>query len=76
MADDVSRRVGAAVRAEMARRGKNQRKLAEHLGLNQTSVSQRLRGELHFTASELVSLAEFLDVPVALFFADAERGAA
>jgi transcriptional regulator with XRE-family HTH domain len=58
-------RVGAAVRAEMARRGVRQSHVAVAIKRSQAAVSARLSGEVEFSVSELVTVAGLLDVPVA-----------
>lgn len=57
--------MGANVRAEMARRGVSQAKLAAALGLSQPSISARLRGVTPFDVDELHAVADFLDVSAA-----------
>lgn len=52
------------MRAEMARHGRTQRQLAAALGLDQPSISLRLRGERPFKAEELVKAAAFLGVSI------------
>lgn len=46
----------------MARRKVTQAQIADHLDLHQMSVSRRLRGVTPFTASEILSVAEYLGV--------------
>jgi transcriptional regulator with XRE-family HTH domain len=67
MAESLTDRVAAEVRAEMARRRMTQRQLAEIMGISQPQVMQRLTGKLGFRLSELEHLAKALDVPVARF---------
>ena len=68
MANDVSGKIAAEVRAEMARQSKTSRELAEAIGVrNRQSMSMRLRGEKPFTVEELMRLAEFLAVPIEQF---------
>lgn len=64
LADEISREI----RAEMGRQQRRHRELAAHLGLSQGQTSARLRGEIEFRPSELEKAAEFLGVPVSLFF--------
>lgn len=59
--------VAAAVRAELARAGRNQQSLAAHLHLSQPAVSRRLSGAVSFSIDELVAIALYLDVEVTLF---------
>lgn len=67
MAESLTDRVAAEVRAEMARRRMTQRQLAEIMGISQPQVMQRLTGKLGFRLAELEHLAKALDVPVARF---------
>lgn len=55
---------GANVRGEMARKGINQTRVAEALGVSQAAVSARLRGVTPFDVNELVIIARLLDVPM------------
>lgn len=59
--------VAAAVRAELARASRTQQSLAAHLHLSQPAISRRLSGDVSFSIDELVSIAAYLDVEVALF---------
>lgn len=59
--------VAAAVRAELARAGRNQQSLAAHLHLSQPAVSRRLSGAVSFSIDELVAIAAYLEVEVSLF---------
>lgn len=58
-------KVGANVRAELARAGKTQAWLAGVLRMKQQSVSDRLRGVVAFDVNELVMVAAALEVPLA-----------
>ncbi|KRQ20032.1 hypothetical protein AOT85_18855 [Mycobacteroides sp. H054] len=58
------------VRAEAARRGKNQGDLAQLLGISRQGVSQRLLGRIEFRVGELQAIAAFLDVPITALLAD------
>lgn len=61
----VQSHVIANIRAEMARQNKTQADLAELLGVTRQSVSRRMVGQVDFGISELTTIAEFLDVPIA-----------
>lgn len=68
---------GANVRAEMARKKISQTRLAEHLGISQTSVAARLNGRIAFDINELHTIAAYLDVPLtALLPATTQAGVA
>lgn len=54
--------VASTVRAELARRDVSQALVAERLGLSQAAMSRRLRAKVEFTVSELVTIADVLDV--------------
>lgn len=58
------------VRAEAARRGKNQNDLAELLGISRQGVSQRLLGRIEFRVGELQAIAAFLNVPITTLVPD------
>lgn len=70
MTHTPAQRIGANVRAEMARRGVSQTALAERLGMTQTAVSTRLRGKVAFNVDELAAVAEALEIPVARLMAE------
>ena len=53
------------IRAEMARSDYTQAQLAALLGLSQVAVSKRLRGVVPLSVSELLRLADFLNVSAA-----------
>lgn len=66
----TAQRIGANVRAEMARRGVSQTALADQLGITQTGVSTRLRGKVAFNVDELAAVAAVLEVPVTVLLAE------
>lgn len=67
MTDDLQQAIAAEVRAEVARQKRSQAQIAECLGIHQTAVSKKLRGDRDFTLPELVLVAELLRVPVTNF---------
>lgn len=67
--------IGANVRAEMSRRQVSQARLGEVLGLQQTSISKRLRGTIPFDIDELLRIADYLDVPLGALTAIDQPGA-
>lgn len=60
--------IGREIRAEMARQRMTHLQLANHLGLSQNVVSQRLAGRIEFRPSELAIVSEVLGVPLLNFF--------
>lgn len=68
MPNDVSAKIAAEVRAEIARQNKPTREIAEAIGVRtRQSMSMRLKGEKPFTVEELMRLAEVLGVPIEQF---------
>lgn len=67
--------IAAKVRAAVAEHAKTQREIGEILGLPQSVVQLRLKGERPFRAEELVKLADGLGVPVERFFPAAATSA-
>lgn len=61
----AAERVGATVRAELARRGIPARALGEHLGIGVASMSYRINGKTPFDVDELDKVAKFLDLDLA-----------
>lgn len=57
-------RVGANVRAEMARRKLSQTALAERLNVTQQKLSRCISGQQAFRVDELHEVAEALDISV------------
>lgn len=55
------------IRAEMGRQRRNQREIADLIGLSQTQVSKRFAGLIEFRPSELEKIADYLGVPVTQF---------
>ena len=53
------------IRAEMARRNRPQRLLAEHLGMSQAAFSARMQGRTPIDINELFAIADLLDLPAA-----------
>ena len=64
MALTPTAQTGRNVRAEMARAGVSQIDLAERVGLSQSGLSKRLRGDVPFDVNELDAIATALGVPV------------
>lgn len=62
MATTTAQEIGANVRAEMARLGISQNKIAAHMNLSQTAISARLRGVTPFDVNELSTVADYLQV--------------
>ncbi|ORB49822.1 hypothetical protein BST43_22695 [Mycobacteroides saopaulense] len=62
--ETTTQRVAANVRAEMARAGWNQTKLAPALNMSQQALSERLRGRVAFDVNEIGAIATALGVRV------------
>jgi transcriptional regulator with XRE-family HTH domain len=58
------------VRGIAAERGLRQIDLAAILGLSRQAIVRRLRGDVVFTADELIALAAAMDVAVGAFFGE------
>lgn len=67
MAESLTHRVAAEVRAEMGRQRATQRTIGEILGISQPQVSKRLLAEHPFNTRELDKLATAWAVPVERF---------
>jgi len=63
----AQRVISANVRAEVARRALRQTEIAAVLNVTQSQVSKRLLGQIPFSATELVLLADLLDVAPSAF---------
>lgn len=64
MTTNQAETVGAAVRAELARKRISQTELASKLHLSQTAVSRRLTGKKAFDVNELAVVADVTGVPL------------
>ena len=62
--------LGRNIRAEMARRGIRQHQLAKHLGMSQSSLSKRLRGDIPLNVNDLNLIAVHLGVDPASLLAE------
>ena len=61
----VSDHVAEEVRSWLARRRRNQSDLARQLGIARSAVSLRMNGSREFSVTELVAIAEWLDISLA-----------
>lgn len=64
------------VRGVAAEHRFTQKRIADTLGLSRTSVSDRFNGRVPFTATELLTLAEAMNVNVVRFFPESVGRAA
>jgi transcriptional regulator with XRE-family HTH domain len=60
--------VAAEVRAELARQQLSGVRAAKALGWTQNYISVRLRGVVPFDVTDLIKIADLLEVPVSVFF--------
>lgn len=58
----TAQRVGANVRAEMARRNLSQQSMSQKVNLSQQALSRRMTGQIAFSVDELADIAVALDV--------------
>jgi transcriptional regulator with XRE-family HTH domain len=65
---NVNLPIGQNVRAERVRRGEKQDSVARVLGISQASYSERERGEVPFTGTELFLIAVAFEIDVSTFF--------
>ena len=61
--------VAASVRAELRAADLTQERIGEALGLDQTSVSRRMKGKIPWRADELAQLSRVFGIPVERFYA-------
>ncbi|WP_082803301.1 helix-turn-helix domain-containing protein [Kocuria palustris] len=59
---DWAAAVGDEVRAWLARTRHSQAQLALHLGLAKSAITRRVRGEYPFAITELIEIAQWLDI--------------
>jgi transcriptional regulator with XRE-family HTH domain len=69
--ETTAERIAANVRAEMARKGVTQQKLAVHLDWSQAAISRRLSARVAFNVDELARIAAFLAVPLSALLGEA-----
>ena len=73
----INQQVGAAVRAELARKRRTQAELAEALQVSPATLGARLNGDREFGVGQLCAIAEWLGVDVLdLFPASSTSGSA
>jgi transcriptional regulator with XRE-family HTH domain len=72
VAGAYSRAMAGEVRAELARRGLDQNRLAEATGLTTSYLSTRLRGERPFNLNDIEDIANALDMSPLLLMQRAE----
>ena len=58
--DTFGAQVAANIRAEAARRGVTQTDIAMHLGMNQSTISERYRGKREWSLAEIEAVALLL----------------
>lgn len=58
------------VRSALALRRVDLTGVATHLGISKSAMSRRLTGDVDFSAIELQSVAELLDVPVSSLYGE------
>lgn len=54
----------------MAEHGVTRQELAEVLKMSPYTLRERLEGHYHFKVNELVTISEFFNVPISIFFDD------
>lgn len=67
----TARRVAGQVRAELARKNKTAAELAVVLGCTPQTVGRRLNGRVDFTVTEIMRIAEWLDLNASELLKDA-----
>lgn len=68
-----TQRIAAKVRGVAAERRLTQQGIADALRLSRTSVVERINGRVPFTATEILTLALEMRVPVSRFFPSEEE---
>lgn len=63
--EGVAPMVGERIHAEMWRRRVTQRELGARIGVSQSTLSKKLRGQVPVTVTELVAISEVLGVEAA-----------
>lgn len=76
MEQTTAERIGANIRAEMARAGMSQTSLAAVLGISQPAVSKRLLGKQAFDVDELTRVADALGLDPASLLSNQRHSAA
>lgn len=63
--------IRAEIRAALARQDKTQAELGEAIGLSQQSVSERMRGRVDWSVTEVAAAADWLGLPLVALFPQA-----
>lgn len=66
--DDRTQGIADTVRGVAAEKRFTQQRIAKTLGISRQSVSDRLRGRIPFSATEILTLADEMGEPIARFF--------
>lgn len=74
-ADRAQELLNDELRAMLARRRRSHRDMGVALGVSQTQISARLRGEAEWKFADLWTVAEWLDVPLSRLIAAVEAEA-
>lgn len=70
--DTYAKRIGNAVKAELARKGRSTASLVETLGLSRNSIYSRTRGDMPFDYVELQLIADSLEIDLSQLIESAE----
>lgn len=71
--NDTTHRIANRVRGLAVENRFTHQRIAEVLGISRASVVGRMNGRIPFSATEVLTLAWQMSVPVARFFPDAEE---
>lgn len=68
---DLNQGISTEVKVLLIRKGRHQTELASHLGIAESVLSRRMRGEVPWDVLELVAVAEFFETSVVDLFSAA-----
>jgi transcriptional regulator with XRE-family HTH domain len=66
----ITHKVAGEVRGLIAKKRIKHKEVAQVLHVSPMAVSRRMRGEVSFTAEDMLLLASFLDVPVGALYGE------
>lgn len=72
--DTQTAQIAASVKLAIQREGSSMRKVCDATGIPLTTLGRRLSGQISFTVSELLAIADHLCVSASEFLPDAHSG--
>lgn len=72
MVTNIEKSFGNVVLTELAKQGKSQSALSDHLGITQATVSRKLAGKISVSLADAEQIASFLDLKLSRMIRNAK----